>query len=61
MYLVYQYISNEDKKLHEAYGITYNIVIAKRDILQFETIRPTDVELLTIPNAVVRDTYQTNS
>lgn len=49
MYLVWQYISGEDERLRQEYQITKNIVVAKRDILQYETIRPTDVGLLTVP------------
>lgn len=49
MYLVWQYISGEDDRLKKEYQVTKNIVVAKRDILQYETIRPTDVGLLTVP------------
>lgn len=49
MYLVWQYISGEDERLRQEYQVTKNIVVAKRDILQYETIRPTDVGLLTVP------------
>ncbi len=53
MYLVYQYISSEDEKLHEQYGVFYTMVVASRDILQFETIRPTDIELVKVPYAML--------
>lgn len=53
MYLVYQYIKTQDEALTKAYGTTYNIVVAKRDILQYETIRPTDIEQLSVPAEVV--------
>lgn len=50
MYLVWQYISGEDARLKAEYQVTENIVVAKRDILQYETIRPTDITLLTVPS-----------
>lgn len=53
MYLVYQYIKTQDDALMRAYGTRYNITVAKRDIMQYETIRPTDVELLSVPAEVV--------
>lgn len=56
MYLVYQYISNVDKELQENYGKarSINVVRAKRDILQYETIKPTDVELEeTVPLVMI--------
>ncbi|NBX93018.1 MAG: Flp pilus assembly protein CpaB [Proteobacteria bacterium] len=49
MYLVWQYISGEDERLKKDYETTLNVVIAKRDILQFETIRPTDITTLSVP------------
>ncbi len=53
MYLVYQYVKGQDDALVKAYGTKYNITVAKRDILQYETIRPTDIELLSVPAEVV--------
>lgn len=54
MYLVYQYISGQEAELEAKFGMPYQkMVVAKRDILQFETIRPSDVETITIPNAAV--------
>jgi len=53
MYLVWQYVSSEDSKLQEQYGIFYPMVVASRDILQYESIRPTDVEVVRVPNALV--------
>ncbi len=55
MYLVWQYITSEDKKLEEQYGKATSVpmVIAARDILQFETIRPTDIETVTVPYAMI--------
>lgn len=49
MFLVWQYLTGEDKRLRSEYQVTKNIVVATRDILQYETIRPTDVGLLTVP------------
>lgn len=57
MYLVYQYITGEDQKLQEQYGTFYAMVVASRDILQFETIRPTDIEIVKVPNAMVPPGY----
>lgn len=57
MYLVYQYISGKDQELHDQYGVFYTMVVASRDILQFETIRPTDIELIKVPNALVPPGY----
>ncbi len=53
MYLVYQYIDGENKKLEADYGKFWPIVVATRDILQYETIRPTDLEVIRIPNALL--------
>jgi Flp pilus assembly protein CpaB len=63
MYLVYQYISNVDKELQDNYGKprSISIVRAKRDILQYETIRPTDVEVLeTVPYVMIPQGRITN-
>jgi len=49
MYLVWQYISGEDERLKQDFETTLNVVVAKRDILQYETLRPTDVTTLTVP------------
>lgn len=57
MYLVYQYVSNEDRKLNENYGKFVEIVVATRDILQFEAIRPNDIEQIRVPNAMVPPGY----
>ena len=57
MYLVYQYITSEDEKLHAQYGVFYSMVVSSRDILQFETIRPTDIELIKVPSAMVPPGY----
>ncbi|MBI4404921.1 MAG: Flp pilus assembly protein CpaB [Deltaproteobacteria bacterium] len=54
MYLVYQYISGEEAELIKNYGKENfkNVVVASRDILQYETIRPTDINVIQIPRAV---------
>jgi pilus assembly protein CpaB len=54
MYLVYQYISNKNAELEGKYGMPYQkMVVARRDILQYETIRPVDVEVMPVPNAMI--------
>jgi pilus assembly protein CpaB len=54
MYLVYQYLTTKDAELQALYGMPYKkMVVARRDILQYETIRPTDVEEVTVPNAMI--------
>src|SRR5262249_20457817 len=52
MFLVYQYLSNQDQKMQEDFGTFYPMVIASRDILQYETIRPTDIEVVRVPAAM---------
>lgn len=54
MYLVYQYVSTKETELQGMYGMPYKkMVVARRDILQYETIRPSDIEEITVPNALV--------
>ncbi|MCB0416937.1 MAG: Flp pilus assembly protein CpaB [Bdellovibrionaceae bacterium] len=53
MYLVIQYVSGEDKRLNELYADFTPMVVASKDILQFQTIRPTDVEVIRVPAAMV--------
>lgn len=54
MYLVYQYITGQNAELEAKYGMPYQkMVVARRDILQYETIRPVDVEEVAVPNALV--------
>jgi pilus assembly protein CpaB len=53
MYLVYQYVSNQDAEMKAAFGTFFPMVIASRDILQYETIRPTDVEVIKVPRREV--------
>jgi pilus assembly protein CpaB len=62
MYLVYQYVAAEDLRLEQLYGkaTSVNVVRAKRDILQYETIRPTDVEMVTVPKAMEPPGYVFN-
>lgn len=49
MYLVYQYISGEELRLTNMYKKTTVVVKAKHDILQYDSIRPTDIETITVP------------
>lgn len=51
MYLVYQFISTKDAELERLYGIqnSSKMVVAKRDIMQFETIRPSDIDTISVP------------
>ena len=53
MYLVYQYISGVDKDLNDRFGSLSPMVVASKDVLQFQTIRPTDVEVVQVPKALV--------
>lgn len=48
VFLVYQYISNEEASLERDFGMatSQKMVVASRDILQFESIRPTDIEVM---------------
>lgn len=59
MYLVWQYVSGQDAEMQDAYGIetSRSIIVASRDILQFETIRPTDIESLRVPKAMLPPGY----
>lgn len=52
MYLVYQYVSGQDKKMQDEFGTFFPMVVASRDILQFETIKPTDIETIRVPAAM---------
>lgn len=53
MFLVYQYVSNEDKRMADQYETFYPMVVASKDILQYESIRPTDIETIRVPKAMV--------
>jgi len=52
MYLVYQYISGQEERLTGMYKKTVSVVRAKKDILQYASIRPTDIETISVPIAV---------
>ena len=58
--LVYQYISGEESKMEEQYAKFDYVLAASRDILQFETIRPTDIELIQVPRAMLPPGYLTD-
>jgi pilus assembly protein CpaB len=62
MYLVWQYVSTQDAEMEDAYGMATSKVIirASRDILQFETIRPTDIETIRVPKAMLPPGYIEN-
>lgn len=55
-YLVWQYISTTDKELEDNYGKSSrrNVVIASKNILQYETIRPLDIEIVQVPKAMLQ-------
>lgn len=54
MFLIYQYIDTQEKELLAQYGMPFKkMVVARRDILQYETIRPSDVEEIAVPNSMV--------
>jgi pilus assembly protein CpaB len=59
MYLVWQYVSTQDAEMEDMYGLetSKTIVVASRDILQFETIRPTDIESVRVPKAMLPPGY----
>jgi pilus assembly protein CpaB len=59
MYLVWQYVSNQDAVLEDQFGLATSrtIIVASRDILQFETIRPTDIETVRVPKAMLPPGY----
>lgn len=49
MYLVFQYISSTDQELLETWGTFKPVVVASKDVLQYQTIKPTDVEVIRVP------------
>lgn len=51
-YMVWSYISGKDAELKDMYGVKYPMVVASRDILQYQTIRPTDIEVISVPKAM---------
>ena len=59
MYLVWQYVSGQDAEMQDMYGMETSRVIirASRDILQYETIRPTDIETIRVPKAMLPPGY----
>jgi len=59
MYLVYQTVTTEENRLEAAYGkgTSVSIIVATKDILQFENIRPTDIETITVPAAMIPPGY----
>lgn len=59
MYLVWQYVSTQDAEMEDLFGLATSktIVVASRDILQFETIRPTDIESLRVPKSMLPPGY----
>lgn len=52
MYLVYQYCSKEENRLSQDYKESVIVVRAKKDILQYASIRPTDIETISVPKAL---------
>lgn len=52
MYLVIQYLSGKEAELQDQYGTFYSMAIAAKDILQYQTIRPTDIEVIKVPKAM---------
>ena len=52
MYLVYNYVSSQDAEMQKEFGTFFPMVVASRDILQYETIRPTDIETIRVPAAM---------
>ncbi len=53
MYLVWQYVSREDERLTALYADFSPMVVSRENILQYQTIRPTDVEVIRVPAAMV--------
>lgn len=55
MFLVYQYVSQEEKNLQDLYGRANMrpVVISTKDILQYETIQETDVDTILVPKAML--------
>jgi len=52
MYLVYNYVSSQDAQMRAEFATFFPMVVASRDILQYETIRPTDIETVRVPAAM---------
>ncbi len=51
-YMVWSYISGKDAELKDMYAVKFPMVVASRDILQYQTIRPTDIEVISVPKAM---------
>jgi Flp pilus assembly protein CpaB len=51
-YMVWSYISDKDAELRDMYAVKFPMVVASRDILQYQTIRPTDIEVVSVPKAM---------
>ena len=60
MYMVYQYVSSKDAEFKKEYETFFKVVTTSRDILQYETIRPTDLEVRRVPNAMLPPGYITD-
>ncbi len=62
MYLVWQTISTDAARLEYLYGPAKSqaIIVATRDVLQFESIRPTDIETVTVPYDMIPPGYIAN-
>lgn len=61
MYLVYQFISSKDADFKRDYETFYAVVVASRNILQYETIRPNDIEVIRVPQIAVPPGYVSDS
>lgn len=59
MYLVWQSVTAEEARLEDLYGAATSqaIIVTTRDILQFESIRPTDIETITVPKDMIPPGY----
>ena len=55
MYLVFQYIQGQKSTLEDQYGIATSklMVVTTRDILMYETIKPSDVTTVRVPKAMI--------
>jgi Flp pilus assembly protein CpaB len=55
MYLVFQYIQGQKEKLEDEFGLATSklMVVTTRDILMYETIKPSDVTTVRVPKAMI--------
>ena len=53
MALVFQYLTNQEKEMKDKYGTFFDMVVASRDILQYHTIQPTDIDVIKVPKSMV--------